>query len=157
MGKKLFWDPVLSGNFDIACATCHHPDNGWGDNLERSIGVGGLGLGQHRKNGVKIMRNAPTIINTAFNGVDVNGIYDPSNTVMFWDNTASSLEQQSLQPIKSMDEMRGDAYLKEDAIAIVSQRLQNIPEYQSLFNSAFGTNTIIDLSLIHISEPTRPY
>ena len=54
LGKKLFWDPVLSGNFDVACATCHHPDKGWGDNLNRSIGVGGIGLGENRIGGIKV-------------------------------------------------------------------------------------------------------
>jgi cytochrome c peroxidase len=144
LGKKLFWDPVLSGNFDVACATCHHPDKGWGDNLNRSIGVGGIGLGENRIGGIAVKRNAHTIINSAFNGIDVNGNYNPSNTVMFWDNRVMSLEEQSLVPIKSMEEMRGNIYSEEDAITIVSQRLIDIPEYVVLFNNAFGDNTIID-------------
>ena len=144
LGKKLFWDPVLSGNFDVACATCHHPDKGWGDNLNRSIGVGGIGLGENRIGGIEVKRNAHTIINSAFNGIDVNGNYNPSNTVMFWDNRVMSLEEQSLVPIKSMEEMRGNIYSEEDAITIVSQRLMDIPEYVVLFNTAFGDNTIID-------------
>lgn len=144
LGKKLFQDPVLSGNFDVSCATCHHPDKGWGDNLARSIGVGGTGLGELRTGGEIVDRNANTIINSAFNGIDVNGNYDPSNTVMFWDNRALSLEEQSLIPIKSMPEMRGNAYSEEDAISVVSQRLENIPEYVNMFNNAFGTTTIID-------------
>jgi cytochrome c peroxidase len=144
LGKKLFWDPILSGNFDVACATCHHPDKGWGDNLNRSIGVGGIGLGENRIGGIAVKRNAHTIINSAFNGIDVNGNYNPSNTVMFWDNRVMSLEEQSLVPIKSMEEMRGNIYSEEDAITIVSQRLMDIPEYVVLFNNAFGDNTIID-------------
>jgi cytochrome c peroxidase len=144
LGKKLFWDPILSGNFDVACATCHHPDKGWGDNLNRSIGVGGIGLGENRIGGIAVKRNAHTIINSAFNGIDVNGNYNPSNTVMFWDNRVMSLEEQSLVPIKSMEEMRGNIYSEEDAITIVSQRLIDIPEYVVLFNNAFGDNTIID-------------
>jgi cytochrome c peroxidase len=144
LGKKLFWDPVLSGNFDVACATCHHPDKGWGDNLNRSIGVGGIGLGENRIGSIAVKRNAHTIINSAFNGIDVNGNYNPSNTVMFWDNRVVSLEEQSLVPIKSMEEMRGNIYSEEDAITIVSQRLIDIPEYVVLFNNAFGDNTIID-------------
>ena len=76
--------------------------------------------------------------------IDVNGNYNPSNTVMFWDNRVVSLEEQSLVPIKSMEEMRGNIYSEEDAITIVSQRLIDIPEYVVLFNNAFGDNTIID-------------
>src|SRR3954463_15705528 len=45
LGKLLFWDPVLSGNNDIACATCHHPSTGYSDALDLSIGVNGQGLG----------------------------------------------------------------------------------------------------------------
>ena len=41
LGKLLFWDPILSGNKDIACASCHHPDHGYAENLDLSIGVGG--------------------------------------------------------------------------------------------------------------------
>jgi cytochrome c peroxidase len=144
LGRKLFWDPVLSGNFDVACATCHHPDKGWGDNLARSIGVGGSGLGEVRTGGAIVDRNANTIINSAFNGIDVNGNYDPSNTAMFWDNRVSSLEEQSLETIKSMPEMRGNAYSEENAIAIVSQRLANIPEYVTMFNDDFGSPNAID-------------
>jgi cytochrome c peroxidase len=144
LGKMLFWDPILSGNNDVSCATCHHPDKGWGDDLARSIGVGGTGLGEIRTGGAIVDRNANTIINSAFNGIDVNGNYNPSNTAMFWDNRVSSLEEQSLEPIKSMLEMRGDAYSEEDAISVVSQRLANIPEYVTMFTNVFGTNTTID-------------
>ena len=108
LGQLLFYDPILSGNKEVACATCHHPDKGWGDNLNRSIGVGGIGLGENRIGSIAVKRNAHTIINSAFNGIDVNGNYNPSNTVMFWDNRVVSLEEQSLVPIKSMEEMRGN-------------------------------------------------
>ena len=144
LGKLLFWDPILSGNFDVACATCHHPDKGWADNLTTSLGVGGVGLGENRFGGEVIKRNAPTIINTAFNGIDVDGNYDPSETAMFWDNRSNSLEAQALEPIKSGDEMRGDVYSADDAISVVSERLANIPEYVTLFNNAFGPGTTID-------------
>ena len=55
------------------------------DNLNRSIGVAGIGLGENRLGGIKVKRNAHTIINSIFNGIDVNGNYNPSNAVMFWD------------------------------------------------------------------------
>ena len=78
-------------------------------------------MGENRTGGVEVKRNAHTIINSAFIGIGVNGNYDPSNTVMFWDNRVASLEEQSLVPIKSMEEMRGNIYSEEDAITIVSQ------------------------------------
>src|SRR4051812_42620658 len=48
LGKMLFWDPMLSGNNDIACATCHHPSLAYSDALDLSIGVNGQGLGVTR-------------------------------------------------------------------------------------------------------------
>ena len=135
LGRMLFWDPVLSGNNDMACVTCHHPNNGYTDNIDLSIGVGGSGLAQNRTGGALIKRNAPTILNTAFNGITTAGEYDPLNTVMFWDNRSKSLEAQSLEPIKSMEEMRGNVYTEDDAISVVSARLAAIPEYVTMFNN----------------------
>ena len=44
LGRALFWDPILSGQKDVACATCHHPEFGYADGLDLSIGVNGVGL-----------------------------------------------------------------------------------------------------------------
>lgn len=142
LGKLLFWDPILSGNQDVACATCHHPDHGYAENRDLSLGVNGQGLSESREFGVLIKRNAPTIINTAYNGIDEDGEYDPLNTVMFWDNRSSSLEDQALEPIKSEAEMRGDFFAEDDIIAEVSQRLANNSEYVMLFTNAFGDGLI---------------
>ena len=40
LGRMLFWDPILSGGKDVACATCHHPDFGYAEPLDVSVGVG---------------------------------------------------------------------------------------------------------------------
>lgn len=142
LGRMLFWDPILSGNRDVACATCHHPDNAYAENIDLSIGVGGVGLSESREFGTLIKRNSPTIVNAAFNGINAAGEVDPANTVMFWDNRSESLEAQALEPILSKEEMRGDVYSLEDALVIVSQRLSEIPEYQEMFADAFGDNLI---------------
>jgi cytochrome c peroxidase len=144
LGKMLFWDPILSGNKDVSCATCHHPKKGYTDQIDLSLGINGHGLAQNRTGGLLIDRNAPTILNTAFNGITETGDYDPLNTVMFWDNRASSLEEQSLMPIQDMKEMRGDVYTKENAIDSVSARLASIPAYVTMFNNAFGEGTVIN-------------
>jgi len=144
LGRLLFWDPILSGNNDVACVTCHHPDKGYTDRIDLSLGIGGHGLAENRVDGALVKRNAPTILNTAFNGIIEDGSYDPSNTFLFWDNRSISLEEQSLEPIKSMEEMRGGVYTAEDAINVVSARLAAIPEYVSLFNAAFGDATVIN-------------
>ena len=108
LGRLLFWDPVLSGTMEVSCATCHHPDFAYADGIERSIGVGGVGIGPGRTGGTLIDRNSPTILNTAFNGMGLTADYDPSQAEMFWDNRVRSLETQSIQPILSAVEMRGD-------------------------------------------------
>lgn len=66
LGQALFFDKEISGDRDIACATCHHPTLGAGDGLALSIGVGGDGLGTERSLGEGrgfIPRNAPEIFN----------------------------------------------------------------------------------------------
>ncbi|MBC7408054.1 MAG: cytochrome-c peroxidase [Arcicella sp.] len=159
LGKMLFWDPILSGNKDVACATCHHPANGYADNLDLSIGLGGVGLGANRhflnpRTGVFVKRNSQTILNTAFNGMDVNGNYDPLNAPMFWDSRVKSLENQSVEPIKTLEEMRGAKFTEINALDSVVARLKNIPEYQLLFKNAFGGTQAITASNMSIAIAT---
>jgi len=142
LGRSLFWDPILSGNRDIACASCHHPDHGYADGIERSLGVGGIGLANARQGGTLIDRNSPTVINTAFNGISVEGSYNPQTAPMFWDLRESSLETQAIQPILSAEEMRGDNFTEEEILNEIVSRLQNIPAYVNLFNQAFGSDAI---------------
>jgi hypothetical protein len=65
LGRILFFDPVLSGANDISCATCHHPDLGFGDGRGLAMGKGGKGLGPERAGGSVVRRGAPTIWNSA--------------------------------------------------------------------------------------------
>ncbi len=121
LGEALYWDPLLSGNKDISCATCHHPLFATGDELSVSIGTGGTGLGPARVIGERrdlVPRNAPPILNLGLEAF----------TVMFWDGRAHgtpatgftspadddlpfNLENvvavQAMFPITSRDEMRG--------------------------------------------------
>lgn len=148
LGRLLFWDPLLSGQKDVSCATCHHPDQGYADNRDVSIGAGGMGLGPLRtfESGAPVRhvkRNSPTVLNTAFNGMLVTGQYTPHGAPMFWDSRAQSLEAQALEPLKALDEMRGNAYPEDLALATVVARLAAIPEYQQRFARAFGgTNPV---------------
>ena len=148
LGKLLFYDPILSGNKDVACASCHHPEYGFGESLEISIGVNGNGLGNMRNfklpNDIPfVKRNSQTIINTAFNGISNNGQVDAINAPMFWDLRVKSLELQSLEPIKAFEEMRGHSYAENDALEKVLNRLKEINEYQLLFTNAFGSSNAI--------------
>ncbi|MEM7660157.1 MAG: cytochrome c peroxidase [Bacteroidota bacterium] len=149
LGKLLFFDPILSENQEVACATCHHPAHGFAESLEISIGVNGTGFGQKRHfqqpNDIPFTkRNSQTILNTAFNGISFFDPANPSEAPMFWDLRANSLEQQALEPIKSLEEMRGRGYDETEIIPEVIRRLQAIPKYRELFVAAFG------------SEPIRP-
>ncbi|NIJ54730.1 cytochrome-c peroxidase [Dyadobacter arcticus] len=148
LGKLLFYDPVLSGNKDVACATCHHPNFGYSDGLELPLGVGaqGQGLTRHFTTSGKIpltKRNSPSLLNVAFNGIDEGSNYDPANAPMFYDLRTKSLENQSLMPISTFEEMRGDAFTQTNAIDSVIARLRAIPTYNKSFKEAFKTELAV--------------
>ncbi len=169
LGRLLFWDPVLSGAGDVACATCHHPDFAYADGRELSLGAGAVGLGPARVDASNgripiVRRNSPTVLNTGFNGLDrgrrrrgsrrrrgadTSRVFDgtvasvdQAAAPMFWDNRVHSLEAQASEPLKAMEEMRGTAYSEGTAVTTVVARLQAIPEYVSMFEDVFGSGPI---------------
>jgi len=83
LGRYLFFDPVLSGDRSLSCASCHDPGRGLSDGRPRSIGIHGVDAG----------RAAPTLWNVAF------------LRRFFWDGRADSLEAQAAGPIYSPKEM----------------------------------------------------
>lgn len=150
LGRLLFFDPILGGEKDVACGTCHHPDFAFADSRQFGAGVSGSGLGPHRILGVSAEtgnpiqlepRNSPTIFNAAFN-FDVSG-QSSHLGFQFWDGRLDGLEAQAGGPITSRVEMRGDAYPGTDTEAAdasldsVINRLREIPEYVTRFQSAF--------------------
>jgi cytochrome c peroxidase len=160
LGRLLFWDPILSGSKDTACATCHHPDFAYADGRDLSRGTGAVGLGPTRRDVSKgqipvVKRNSPTILNVAFNGLDDNRrrrrgfdgslqSVDQVRAPMFWDSRVRSLETQALEPIKALEEMRGHAYPEAAAVDTVVARIRQTPEYVALFQGAFGAGTAVD-------------
>lgn len=108
LGRKLFFDPRLSGANYISCATCHNPSFAWGDALPKGIGNGMTVLG----------RRTPTILNTAW------------AELLMWDGRFESLEEQALGPMSAPVEMN------QNMEAIVTE-LATIPEYRTLFNLSF--------------------
>ncbi len=121
LGRALFFDPELSGNRDVACATCHLPAYGTSDGLALPIGVGGSGLGPARQpdpTRARIPRNAPDVLNRGAAGwitifwdgrvwgAAQPGYESPAGTYLptGLDNL---LAAQALFPITSRDEMRG--------------------------------------------------
>ena len=148
LGKMLFWDPILSGSKDIACATCHHPNNAYTDGIDLSIGTNAAGYGANRhfltpNTFALIQRNSMTILNTVFNGIGTDGKFNPETAPMFWDSRTRSLETQALQPILTLEEMRGHAYSEALSLDSMVARLKNIAEYRQLFKSAFGDDQSI--------------
>lgn len=126
LGQLLFYDPILSGNKNISCATCHHPDLGTSDGLSLGIGEGGLGLGPERRLDPentpeqRIPRNSPGLWNlgatefTTFfhdgrleaDPTQPNGIRTPLGTHMR-PGFQSALAAQAMFPVLSPDEMAG--------------------------------------------------
>ncbi len=119
LGHLLFFDPIVSGDNTISCATCHHPDLGFSDGRGLSMGKGGTGFGPNRSGGTVIRRGAPTLWNAAY------------NHLQFWDGRAAHLEEQATKPITSQDEMNEKP---EDLV----RELRAIPEYVELFDKAFN-------------------
>lgn len=108
LGKALFFDPRLSGNGTVSCASCHNPALGWSDGLKTGVGINGTVLG----------RATPTIVNMAY------------NTQFMWDGRKKSLEDQALGPMKTPEEMKTD-------FSTVLQMLGSVDGYVAMFNKAF--------------------
>lgn len=108
LGRLLFFDPVLSGNGEISCATCHQPEKGFSDGLPHSEGASGTG----------IRRSAPSLWNV--------GLQER----FFWDGRGESLEQQMQGPLYDEHEMNATP----DQIL---SALNNNATYPGLFRQAF--------------------
>jgi|GEM_PF-602362 len=144
LGRLLFFDPILSGEKDTGCGTCHLPKFGMADGRQLGAGTSGKGFGPDRVLGFSAItgdtviaeaRHTMTIFNTAYNK-DANDM--PSTKgLMLWDGKDLGLEAQALRAIIVRVELRGDAYPREMAVDSVLTRLRNIPEYVDLFNRAF--------------------
>ena len=142
LGRLLFFDPILSATHTVACATCHHPDFGWGDGRATPIGVGGEGIGPTRKLAIPqafalLVRNSPSLLNVAFNGAVSGKPYDPVTAPMFWDGRGQGLEIQTQAPLRSLEEMRGENCSEAEAIPSAVRRLAAVKAYQTPFAQAF--------------------
>lgn len=149
LGRLLFFDPILSATRDVACASCHHPRFGWADGRVTPLGIHAAGLGPERKPLEKIeastlTRNVPSILNAAFNGLRLDQPHEPAKAPMFWDNRVESLEAQVLAPIRSREEMRGDACTEAEAVPQMIERLKKVPEYVRLFVGEITSEKVAD-------------
>jgi cytochrome c peroxidase len=114
LGRKLFYDPILSGNNLQSCGSCHNQSHGFTDNNRSfSIGIDGI-AGQ---------RNSMPLFNLGY----ANGF--------FWDGGAATMESQVVGPITNPIEMH------EDLSTCISE-LQSDSLYPGLFKKAFATDSI---------------
>ena len=139
LGRLLFWDPVLSGNQDVACASCHDPAFGYSDGRRISVGTSGQAT----------KRGALSVLDAAWNGwTALTPNPDAAQAPMFWDNRARSLEGQARGPLTGSTEMRGDAFTALTIFPELVRRLSAIPEYVTKFEAAFGSTPIDDKSIV---------
>jgi cytochrome c peroxidase len=109
LGRKLFFDPVLSADGTVSCASCHQPDHGFASPQAQAVGIGGK----------RTPRNAPSLFNRAY------------GTSFFWDGREATLEAQALRPIENPLEMGA-------SVPAAVKRLQEHAEYPEHFQRAFG-------------------
>lgn len=125
LGRKLFYDPIISKDSTISCASCHlqqtgftHVDHDLSHGIDGKIGT----------------RNSLTLQNLAW------------NKTFMWDGGVNHLDVQYIAPITSEVEM-------DETLENVVEKLNNNKEYQELFHNAFGTNKITgQLTLKAISQ-----
>lgn len=109
LGRRLFYDPLLSGTGTRSCGSCHQPDKAFADGLKKNTALGDGGL---------LSRNTPTLINAAL------------QPALFYDLRARSLEDQALAVVQNEKEMHG-------SIRLSVTRLWQDTVYRRMFSRAF--------------------
>ena len=108
LGRYLFFDPILSADGSVSCASCHDPSMGFADGRGRAVGI----------NGQTLQRSAPSLWNVGF------------FSTLLWDGSKSSLEEQMQGPLYSPIEM-GNTPTQ------LLTSLNGNTTYQALFKRAF--------------------
>lgn len=186
LGEALFFDKILSGNRDIACATCHHPLTAGGDALSVSVGTKGVGLGNDRVVGADrelVARNAPELFNRGADGwftmfwdsrvagTAEHGFSSPAGDVLP-DGLDNVLAVQALFPPTSPVEMLGvpgdvsatgqlNEIASETSVEAIWDLLVNrvleVDEYRSMFSAAFPDVAIDEIGIEHIGNAIAAY
>lgn len=110
LGRRLFYDPILSGDSTMSCSSCHMPQGNFTDNKAVSTGI----------DGIAGRRSAMALVDIAY---ATNGL--------FWDGRVRTLEQQALRPVEDPIELH-------NKWEVVVQRLQTHRDYPTYFRQAFG-------------------
>ncbi|MEM9411139.1 MAG: cytochrome c peroxidase [Planctomycetota bacterium] len=111
LGRRLFFDPILSRDGKVACSSCHRPENGFANSDKIAVGI----------HGRKGTRNVPTILNRGY------------GKQFSWDGRATSLEQQALLPIENPNELGND-------LDSVINSLRADRSYVADFSTVFSTD-----------------
>jgi cytochrome c peroxidase len=119
LGKRLFYDPILSGNNTQSCASCHMQATGFSESSQFSTGIDGI----HGN------RNAMPLINLGW------------QTKFFWDGGANGLESQVMGPITNPIEMH-------ETMGNVAAKLNAHAEYPELFKAAFGSAEVTSQNIM---------
>jgi cytochrome c peroxidase len=119
LGKRLFFDPRLSGDGSTACTTCHRPDHGLTDSRPRSIGAYAAPNG----------RSCPTLWNVGY------------QQAFYWEGAAASLEQAISGIWRFLLAPGKDG---KASTADVAARLGGIPSYRALFHRTFGAEPDVE-------------
>ena len=118
LGRKLFFDPRLSGNSSMSCATCHVPEQGFTQN-DRATPKGA--------DGRPLRRNAPSLLNVGY------------EKILMRDGAAPSLQSQILVPLFEPHEMANPTFKS------LLDRMQSLPDYQGRFEKVFGAPATVPL------------
>lgn len=123
LGRVLFHDKRLSRNNTVSCSSCHVQARAFGDPAVASTGVNGT-TGRH----------AMRLINARF----------ANETRFFWDERATSLENQSTQPIRDHVEMGFSGSSGDPDFSALTAKISAIPEYRVLFAMTYGDAAVTE-------------
>ena len=118
LGRRLFYDPILSRDFTMSCSSCHLPEANFTDNEAFSKGVDGL----------PSRRSSMSLLNIGFN-----------NNGLFWDGRVATLEEQALLPVEDTLELHA---MWPDVV----ERIKVDEEYPRFFREAFGIEQPSDIT-----------
>lgn len=129
LGKRLFFDPILSVDSTLSCAGCHQPARAFTDGLAFSRGV----------NGHRSLRNAPSLLNI---GYQTNGL--------FWDGRIEDLETLVVHPVQDTNEMGNDW----DTLL---QKLRTHESYPAYYRRAFGITEPAEIDQVLTARALAQY